>query len=414
MADRIKILVQKRTSLKSQITGLSNILDKGNTDDVALRLRIKRLTELYHAFEEYNDELTVLDSNEIHQTEFINIQERFYSLAARVESNLSASEADSDRQSVVNRADNVEITTSSRKRRIKLPEAALPTFDGKYECWLSFKNAFHNMIGSQIDLSDIDKLHYLKSALIGKAANKVRIFEIDGINYSNAWDILERSYEVKRVLISRHLSLILNMPVLEKESSNGLSKLADDTQQHVAALSTLGVAVGPEMIVHILESKLPKITLEKWETTLERDEFPKPDQMYEFLYKTAVCASKRERAKTTEIEKNKIEPPSKRKRYCSSNQAFVLNVSRNCVICKVKKHPLYLCEKFKQLPVHKRVETVKNANICYNCLRSHRGSPCKFSSCTICQKRHNTLIHQDNYEKVGKSSETRPEPKQTN
>jgi len=171
-----------------------------------------------------------------------------------------------------------------KKRRIKLPEASLPTFDGKYENWLSFKNAFQNMIGSQTDLSDIDKLHYLKSALIGEATSKIRIFAVDGVNYANAWDILERSYEVKRILISRHLSLILNLPILEKETANGLSKLADDTQQHVASLNTLGVSVGSEMIVHILESKLPKGTLDKWETTLERDEFPKPDQMYEFLY----------------------------------------------------------------------------------------------------------------------------------
>jgi len=109
------------------------------------------------------------------------------------------------------------------------------------------------VVGSQTDLSDIDKLHYLKSALIGEAASKVRIFEIDGINYSNAWNILERSYEVKRVLISRHLSLILNLPVIEKETSSSLSKLADDAQQHVASLNTLGVSVGSEMIVHILE-----------------------------------------------------------------------------------------------------------------------------------------------------------------
>lgn len=41
---------------------------------------------------------------------------------------------------------------------MKLPEAPLPTFDGKYENWLTFKNAFTNMIGSRTDLSDVDKL----------------------------------------------------------------------------------------------------------------------------------------------------------------------------------------------------------------------------------------------------------------
>lgn len=412
MAEKIRMLIQRRTSLKSQITNLSNTLDKGRLDETALKLRMKRVNELYNAFEEYNDELAILDPNEAHQTEFINIQERFYSVASRVENIVnpaSTSDAGSDRQDVVSRNCNLEI----RKRRIKLPEAALPTFDGKYEGWLSFKNAFHNMIGSQDDLSDVDKLQYLKAALIGEAANKVRIFEIDGINYSNAWDVLEKSYEVKRVLISRHLSLIVNTPVLEKETASGLTKIADDMQQHVAALSTLGVSVGPEMVIHIIESKLPRITLEKWEATLERDEFPQLDQIYEFLYKTAVCASKRERAKSTETEKSKFEPPAKRKRIFSNNQTFVLNAVRNCTVCKVKKHPLYMCEKFKQLPVHKRIEVVKDSKLCYNCLRSHRDTPCKFSACRICQKRHNTLIHQDNYATTSKSNVKKTEAAQT-
>src|SRR5436190_8224498 len=323
MSDKIKILIQKRTSLKSQITSLNNTLDKGNFDNTALRLRMTRLTELYHAYEEFNDELMVLDTNENHETEFTNIQERYYSLAGRIENLLNAmnvSGAISVNSSGENRIEDEQIPVL-KKRRIKLPEAALPIFDGKYENWLSFKNAFRNMVGSQTDLSDIDKLHYLKTALIGEAANKIRIFEIDGINYSKAWNILERSYEVKRILISRHLLLILNLSVLDKETSNGLSKLADDAQQHVASLNSLGVSIGPEMIVHILESKLPKFTLEKWEATLERDEFPTPDQMYEFLYKTAVCTSKRERLKITEIDRSKLESSFKRKRNNYSSHA---------------------------------------------------------------------------------------------
>jgi len=308
MADRVKILIQKRTSLKSQITNLSNALDKGKSDDVALKLRMKRLTELYHAFEDYNDELSVLDPDESHQNEFSNIQERFYTLAAKIESRFEReTSVESVRQNGNNRIDDTDAVIPIKRRRIKLPEATLPTFDGRYESWLSFKNAFHNMIGSQTDLSNIDKLHYLKSALIGEAASKVRIFEVDGINYSKAWDVLERSYEVKRVLISRHLSSILNTLGLERETSSGLSRLADDTQQHVAALNTLGVSVGQEMIVHILETKLPKVTLEKWEITLDRDSFPSADQMYEFLYKTAVCASKRERTKSVEQERIRVE-----------------------------------------------------------------------------------------------------------
>ncbi|XP_011883829.1 PREDICTED: uncharacterized protein LOC105570979, partial [Vollenhovia emeryi] len=296
-----------------------------------------------------------------------------------------------------------------QKQRIKLPEAPLPTFDGKYEGWLSFKNAFDNMIISRADLSDLDKLQYLKSALTGAAANKIKIFASDGIEFAKAWELLEKAYEVKRILISRHISLIMNLPTLEKKTTNGLSKLAHDTQQHVASLNALGVSVGEEIIVHIIETKLPKNTLEKWEATLERDEYPKLEQIYEFLYKTAVCASKRERSKSADVDRHKDEYGAKKRQRTSLNQAFFLNTSRNCIACKIKQHPLYLCTRFKQLIVPKRIELVRSAKVCYNCLRSHRDSPCKFSSCTICHKRHNTLLHLDKFAHPNKSDATQSE-----
>lgn len=66
-------------------------------------------------------------------------------------------------------------------------------------------------------MSDVDKFYYLKSALIDETANKIRIFAINEINYLKAWELLERSYEVKH--ISRHLSLILNTSALDKETT---------------------------------------------------------------------------------------------------------------------------------------------------------------------------------------------------
>jgi len=53
-------------------------------------------------------------------------------------------------------------------------------------------------------------------------------------------------------------------------------------------LITLGVSVGQEMILHILETKLLRSTLDKWEASLTRDAFPRLDEMYEFLYKSGV------------------------------------------------------------------------------------------------------------------------------
>lgn len=215
-----------------------------------------------------------------------------------------------------------------------------------------------------------------------------------------------RGYEVKRVLVSRHLPAILNLPVLDKETTAGLMKLADDNQQHVASLSALGVSVGSAMIVHLLESKLPKSAIDRWDTMIGRDELPSTDQMYEFIYKAAICASKRERASTTKTDRNSKEPPGKRRRFSASNRALMLNVSRNWVACKVKRHPLYVCEKFKQLSIPQRVDLVKKSKLCYNCMRSYKDTPCKWFNCTVCHKRHNTMLHLENYGKDKSSNST--------
>lgn len=164
MSSRIKFLIQKRTSLKSQITTLAKLMENSTIDNAALKLRNARLTVLYNAFEEFHDELMLLDDNEVHTDEFAIIQERFYALVGWIENTINAMNLTEPSTSRVGKeSQNSQPENSNacnKKRRLKLSEATLPTFDGKFENWLSFKNAFGNIIDSQSDLSEIDKLHY--------------------------------------------------------------------------------------------------------------------------------------------------------------------------------------------------------------------------------------------------------------
>ncbi|XP_011629838.1 uncharacterized protein LOC105422235 [Pogonomyrmex barbatus] len=405
MTDRVKLLIQKRTSLKAQITNLTNIVERGKHDRVTLKMRMDRVTSLYHAYEEFNDELTVLNPDDNHRDEFNNVQEKFYSLAGKVEDiinpNMAAASASTSSVATISSDSGTMVVA---KRQINLPIASLPCFECRYENWLSFKNLFLAMIDTRTDLSDVEKLQYLKSTLIGDATNKLKILSIEGSNYSKAWELLKRAYEVKRILISRHLSLLINLPALERETTDGLSKLADDAQQHVASLNALGVVVNSEILVNLIEDKLPKFTAEKWEETLDRDEFPRIDDLYEFLYRTAVRVSKRSRIEDHKRDDNKYLPPAKRGRIL--NKVLLVNATNNCVACRNKKHPLFQCDKFKQLDVSKRVEVVKRAKLCYNCLRSHQGKFCNYSNCTICQRRHNTLLHFDKRPTISTVTET--------
>jgi len=65
MSDRIKFLY--KNFLK--ITTLNNLIDKGKLDNAILKLRMSHLMDLYHAYEDYNDELAQIQttSNRIHE-----------------------------------------------------------------------------------------------------------------------------------------------------------------------------------------------------------------------------------------------------------------------------------------------------------------------------------------------------------
>ena len=107
--------------------------------------------------------------------------------------------------------------------------------------------------------------------------------------------LLEKTYSDERLIVGRHLTLLLHLPVQVKETAEGLRQLADETQQHIESLKTLRVDVTKQIIVQLLEEKLHRTTAEKWEETLERGVFPKLEKMLEFLYETVSRLSKRER-----------------------------------------------------------------------------------------------------------------------
>lgn len=136
------------------------------------------------------------------------------------------------------------------------------------------------------------------------------------------------------------------MPVVERETTENLTKLADEAQQHVASLAALKVNVGSETLVNVLESKLPKRIAEKWEESLDRDEFPKIDELYEFLYKSAVTLSKRARSNSGKRDADRALLPAKKTR--AYNKAFLIHTTNSCPACKDKQHPLFKCNRFKQ------------------------------------------------------------------
>ena len=292
--------MKKRANFKAQITNFRKFLDEYRTkesDIIKLNIRLDKFKANFADFDQISDELEFVDENHDHSSERFEIEENYLNLLAEMQHLLEDTRLNSE----IDTREMVRtpiVSESVTKRRIKLPQASLPKFSGKFEDWLSFKDPFTSMIHDQDDLNNVEKLQYLKSAVIGEAANKIKnLAAIDG-NYERAWNLLKGSYADKRLIISRHLSFILRLPIQKRESAEGLRCLADETQQHLESLKTLDINVNQEIVVQILVEKLHKNTAEEWEETLKRDSFPRLEEMIQFLYKAASRVAKRDRNRT--------------------------------------------------------------------------------------------------------------------
>ena len=69
--------------------------------------------------------------------------------------------------------------------------------------------------------------------------------------------------------------------------------------------------------------------------------------------------------------------------------------SNHCVICKIEKHPLYSCIKFRALPQTSKMSILKSNDLYVNCLRpGHYVKQCKsVYRCKVCQRPHHSLLH---------------------
>ncbi|GFV45694.1 hypothetical protein TNCV_1969951 [Trichonephila clavipes] len=86
-------------------------------------------------------------------------------LEVRIRDILNSLIAQSSVSSVHNHDNAISQANSKLKLEIKLPEIYLPVFRGRYDEWPSFKSQFDNLITNNNDLSESQKLYYLKASL---------------------------------------------------------------------------------------------------------------------------------------------------------------------------------------------------------------------------------------------------------
>lgn len=314
------------------------------------------------------------------------------------------------------------LTRGNKSKNIKLPKINIPNFSGDFAEWTSFRDLFTSLVHKNVELDDVEKLHYLKGLLRGEAEQLLRQSSVTEANYQLCWTKLEQRYNNKRRLANNILQRMFNQKRINVESAVSLKQLLDTTIDCTGALSNLGIDVTTWdiIIIHIMASKLDPETRKQWELKLSEDssnELPTLKQFQLFIESRFTAFENIEVPRKITVQSHGIQ---------SSNQRVLLATQRSnvtnqmrCEFCS-ENHKLCFCKGFMQLAIDKKRQFVTRNKICYNCLGgNHMVGQCKKNtSCRLCKKRHHTLLHSDstsvNQVEQGKTGISSDDPNASN
>ncbi|XP_047997103.1 uncharacterized protein LOC125234760 isoform X2 [Leguminivora glycinivorella] len=174
--------------------------------------------------------------------------------------------------------------------------------------------------------------------------------------------------------------------------------MIDWVNKNLRALKTLKLPTEhwDILIIHMMSSKLDSVSMRDWET--ERNKIvgiPTYSDFITFLKGRADLLETMEEAQTqSKVPRRHSDVTHNRPRTFIANDSHKQK-QHKCPVC-TNYHTIYQCPKFKALPIESRIDNIKQLNLCTNCLRAgHDEQRCRLSSCRLCTKRHNTMLHID-------------------
>ncbi|XP_036345935.1 uncharacterized protein LOC118755191 [Rhagoletis pomonella] len=169
-----------------------------------------------------------------------------------------------------------------------------------------------------------------------------------------------------------------------------LQKLVDNASAIRGSLLSIGSAeeIMNNIMIHILLSKVDAQTKAKYNEQQGFDKLSSWEDCCNTLNRRCqYLESQGDHQSDQRGAKPKVKQASTSKTFVTTNA--------NCVYCNSPSHYISSCNKFKELSLQQRIDYVRKAGICFNCLRkTHCMKECQSKSrCKICQSVHHTLLH---------------------
>lgn len=276
----------------------------------------------------------------------------------------------------------------STKSSGKLPRISIPIFTGDYDSWETFQDLFRKIIHEDNSISSTEKMQYLKTHVKGDAARLIRHLTISEINYETAWKLLTQRYEDERMIATKFIDKLLDLPKIQRANAAQLRDMHDTINECLEALKNQRINTsswGP-LLIRIVSRKWDEETNTKYEDQLQnRNKIQSFDEMMKFMENRFNCLKSFD-GSTSYTNTSKQLSRDKTEKY------------KRCWFCQKNDHIIHHCPSFKALSVNDRYKAVTQKRMCKRCLNHDDQKQCVsavYKQCEICQhKGHNVLLHQ--------------------
>ncbi|XP_053388631.1 uncharacterized protein LOC128551742 [Mercenaria mercenaria] len=140
----------------------------------------------------------------------------------------------------------------------KLPNLALPTFDGSILRWQTFWDSFDSTVHSNPNLTDVQRFSYLKNQLEGEAERTIEGFALTNDNYSRAVSLLKERFGQVHKITHATMQALLSLPA-PGNALPSLRNFHDKLEAYIRSLESLGECQESygNLLVPIVIDKLP-------------------------------------------------------------------------------------------------------------------------------------------------------------
>lgn len=86
----------------------------------------------------------------------------------------------------------------------------LPQFSGDFSSWLAFRDLFTSLVIDQQQLSNVGKLHYSKTSIIGSPAQLISNIKMSNDSFDIAWGIITTRFDNKERQIRAYVEKLFS------------------------------------------------------------------------------------------------------------------------------------------------------------------------------------------------------------